>query len=188
MSGYPLKSVADLRRREEEAAAARLADATRERAAAETEEARRVAEVSAARARWDSARGEGVEGSRDRARGKSLDDSQDRGDRQDRDWPVAAVSGATATDRSRFLARLRDELTRAETTLVAFRSGPLAGARVAEVTARDQHLAARQARDAFDKHEAKFRSGERKVAERREEETLEDVARAAWHPRGDPET
>ncbi len=161
MSVYRLKSVLELRRREEEAAAAHAADATRERAAAEAEETRLAGETSAARALWENARAGSAGG------------------------PDATVSGAAAGERSRFVARRRDEFTRARAELAAFRSGRLAEARAAEATARDLHLAARQAREAFDKHEAKFQLGQRTIAQRREEETLEDVSRAARQTRGD---
>ena len=53
MSGYPLMSVLRLRRREEEAALGRLADATRVRTDAEAQEARQISEVCAARQRLE---------------------------------------------------------------------------------------------------------------------------------------
>ena len=172
MSGYPLRSVLELRRREEEAALERLADASRVRTEAETEEARRIEAVSAARQRYQLARRSDVApvgGAR------ATTGAEDR---------TAFASGAAAAEQARFIARRRDELAQAEGTLETFRSGPLTQARAAEETARKQHLDARQAREAFDKHEAKFHEAQRRATERREEDASDDIARAAKHEGG----
>jgi flagellar biosynthesis chaperone FliJ len=149
MSGYPLEGVLELRRREEEDAAADLANAVRSREVTEREAAQKEAMLSAARVRWQAAHD--------------------------------ADGGDTIVAQARFVARLHHDLQRSQDALAAFRTGPLADAHAVEQQMRDKHLAASQAREAFEKHEAKFRAAERCNEERREQESSEDAARAARH-------
>ncbi len=170
MSVYPLQSVLELRQREEDAAAERLVDATRRRAEAQEQEVRLVAAADTAQGHLDRAL-------------RTLDEEgrQDSGPK----LSVAGMSmpGATAAAAASFVARRRDELKQARTTLARFRQGPLAEARDAEVGARSDHLMARRAREALEKHAEKFRAAERRAVGRREDEALEDAARATQHGR-----
>lgn len=166
MSVYPLQSVLELRQREEEAAAARLVDAMRRRAEAQERHVGLVAAADTARAHLDRAR-------------------QVLGDHSGRERLVAGISmpGATASAAASFVARRLDELKEARDALARFREGPLAEVRKLETAARNDHLTARRAREAFEKHAERYRVAERRAVGRREEETLEDAARAARHGR-----
>ncbi len=172
MSVYPLQSVLDLRRREEDAAAARLADATHARLEAERLDARWLADLDAARQRLGRARSE--------AAGLGpLPSGQGR----DRAGPAVVVSASIAGAAGLFLERRRQDHEEARARLATFRRGALARARAAEIAAREDHLAARRAREAFEKHAAKHEAAGRAAAARREEENQEDIARALRHAR-----
>jgi hypothetical protein len=179
MSVYPLQSVLELKQRAEDAAAERLADATRGRAEAEQEDARLLAIADTARGRLDEAR-------------RTLD--REGHQNHIRERPVAGISLPAATTAAvasaawtataaSFVERRRHELTQARAARAKFRRGPLTEARAAESAARRDHLAAQCAREAFEKHAANHRAAELKTIERREDETLEDVARVARHAR-----
>jgi hypothetical protein len=170
MSVYPLQSVLELRQREEDAAAERLVDATRRRAEAQERHARLVAAADTARAHLDRAR-------------QVLDDQGRQNSRGERSVAGISMPGATASAAASFVARRRDELKQARDALARFREGPLAEARNLETAARNDHLTARRAREAFAKHAERYRAAERRTVGRREEETLEDAARAARHGR-----
>lgn len=159
MTPYPLQSVLELRRREEEAAAARLVNATRRRAEAETEEAQLLAAVENARQNLIGAQ-------------ETLPSNGS---------PAQARSASAAPA---FVARRSDEWTLARQRLATFRSGALTEARQEEDSAAAQHLARWRAREALEKHAAKHTSGMRAARERREEEILEEIAGAAGRHRG----
>jgi hypothetical protein len=197
MSGYPLRSVLELRRREEEAALARLADAMRERTKIENDGALKEIHVMEARARLRAARGGGPINGGGPGEGGGTAEGAAAGPAEGAaeltggcpaDPAVApaapAATGAAAAEQARFVARRRDELLRAEADLARFRSGSLLPARIVEQKARGAHLAARQAREAFSSHEARFLASAVNAKERREEEAGEEVARVARHPRG----
>jgi flagellar biosynthesis chaperone FliJ len=166
MSRYPLMIVLELRKREEEAAAATLADATRELAAAQAEAEKLAARLAAARHRWQQARDQplpAAEGSHD-----------------------ATTTGLSAVEWERFGERRRAGLKAAEAAEIAFRNGSLAKARREEAAARAEHLAARQSREILDKHAAKFHASQRLIEERRESERLDDSARLVTRRTGRP--
>ncbi|MEP6652098.1 MAG: hypothetical protein ABJA82_02000 [Myxococcales bacterium] len=149
MTGYPLQSVLDLRRREEEAAMARLVNAARAREQAEQAEARLAAEVQAAGERLAQAVTSAL--------------------------PTGVAAGAR--DAALFVERRRQEANRAGVRLAEFRAGPLADSRRSEASAREAHLAARRARETFEKHAAKHAAAVRVAGERREEQRLDDLRR-----------
>jgi flagellar biosynthesis chaperone FliJ len=149
MTQYPLHSVLELRRREEEGAAARLADAMQGRIAAEAEEQRMAAEVVAARARLSGAH----------------------------QFPTILETAGSALTAARFTERLRHDLKAAEARLASHRAQTLAGARLREAAARDEHLAARRARRALEKHAARHAASVRQASERREEVAQDDRGR-----------
>lgn len=172
MSGYPLRAVWELRRREEKVALERLAQASRAREEAETDEARRIAEVRAARQRH--------------ALALRIDEAAFGPDRENTGAVTRrpSASGAATAEQARYVARRHSEVVQAEAMLDAFRSGLLAEAHRTEDDARKEHLVARRAREAFDKHQAKFQQTERRATERREDEASDDIARGAKKPRG----
>lgn len=155
---YPLQSVLDLRQREEGAAATLLAEATKRRVKAEEREAHLAAAVESGRQRLQCAQ-------------DAMRDNMG--------------NGVAATAASLFLERRRGELTQAREALAHFRRVELAEARTSELAARQHHLSARCAREAFEKHAGRQRAAAHASASRREEETLEDMARAARHARHD---
>ena len=170
MSVYPLQSVLELRQREEDAAAKRLVDATRRWAEAQEQEARLAAVADTAQGHLERAR-------------RTLDEERRQDSGPERSVAGMSMRGATAAATASFIARLRDELKQARTTLARFRQGPLAEARDAEAGARSDHLMARRAREALEKHAEKFRAEQRRAVGRREDEALEDAARATQHGR-----
>lgn len=179
MSGYPLKSVLELRRREEEAARAQLADATHKVAEAEAEAALRERRQREARARLEQAERElraivGDETPRRRAGGGSAAGASAA-------VPAGASSrtAESAAAGARFVTRRRSEWQRLQAEAASFRAGPLALARAAEEAARVQVVAARQAREAFQRHEARFVADRRRAADGREQEQLDEAAIAA---------
>jgi hypothetical protein len=172
MSVYPLQSVLELRRREEDAAAARLADATHARLEAEQLDARWVADLAAAKQHLERARSE--------AAGLGHLPS---GHGRDRAGQAFVVPASTAAAAGLFVERRRQDHEGARARLATFRRGALARARAAEIAARDEHLTARRAREAFEKHAAKHEAAGRVAAARREDENQEDIARALRHAR-----
>jgi hypothetical protein len=178
MSVYPLKAVLEQRRRDEDAAARRLTTAARERERVEAQGVRKDAEVRAAEERLLSARA----GTQNPGPAP-VDSSPQLVEQPGGERRLARSTGAEAAADARFVARLRDDLARAQAARAAFQAGPLREARDAETGARGDHLAARQGREALDKHEARFRDGVRRATERRDEDTLEDAARAVRHLR-----
>jgi hypothetical protein len=178
MSGYPLKAVLEQRRRDEEAAALRLTSAARQREEAEAQGLRKDAEVAAAGERLRRAHAGAQNPSRAPGDSRAEHVGEPGGERR-----FATSTGAEAAASARFVARLRDDLARAQAARAAFQAGPLREARDAEIGARGDHVAARQGREALDKHEARFQDSVRRAAERRHEDALEDAARAARHLR-----
>ena len=153
-----MQSVLDSRQREEDAAATLLAEATQRRVKAEEHEAQLAAAVESASERLQCAQ----DAMRDNLR-----------------------SGVAAAAAGLFLERRRGELTQACEALAHLRRGELAEARTSELAARQHHLSARRIREAFERHAGRQRAAAHASASRREEETLEDVARAARHARRD---
>ena len=170
MMGYPLQSVLDLRRRQQEAAALRLANATRVRTDAEAEFARRRAVLLEAKKRWATA---------------TSTDGGSAGRHVLVGARHAISTGTEQTARALFLARLQAEWIRRREELDTFKAGPLGAARAAETEARRLALATRQALAALAKHEAKFRAEARQASERREDESLDEAARAVRHARSE---
>ena len=154
-----MQSVLELRRRQEEAAAERLVNATRRRAQAETEEAQLLAVVEAARQELVYAQA---------ALASSASPAQARS--------ASAVAG--------FVARRTDECTMARRRLASFRAGALTEARREEDAAAAYHLARWRVREALEKHAAKHASEMRAARERREEEIQEEIAGATSRHRG----
>jgi predicted lipid carrier protein YhbT len=166
---YPLQSVLAWRQREEDAAATLLAEATKRRLKAEEREAQLAAAVESARQRLQCAQDAMGKGDLWRASGHSL----------------AVIGGVAAAAASLFLERRRGELTQAREALAHLRRVELAEARTSELAARQHHLSARRIREAFERHAGRQRAAAHASASRREEESLEDVARAARHARHD---
>lgn len=180
MSGYPLKSVLELRRREEEAAQARLADATHKVAAAATE--------AAIRERRHREAGQRLENAERDFRASMAGEGATPNGPGAGPAPAGAIHGEGAAAGARFLARRRAEWQRLRADAASFRAGALADARADEQAARVGYLGARQSREAFEKHEARFAAGQRRVVERREQDRLDEAAAVArsFRPRRDP--
>ncbi len=94
-----------------------------------------------------------------------------------------AAKAADGQGRAVFLRRLNDLAKVADSAARAYAAGPLKGATRAEDAARAAHVAARQQREALEKHKAKEEAAARVVAERRSEDAAGDLAIAA-HRRG----
>ena len=167
-----MQSVLDLRQREEDAAATLLAEATQRRVKAEDREAQLTAAVESARERLRCAQ-------------DAMRDDMGNGDWRPAGQNPAVIGGVAGAAASLFVDRRRGELTQAREALAHFRRVELAGARTSELEARQHHLSARWAREAFERHAGRQRAAAQASASRREEETLEDMARAARHARHD---
>jgi len=159
MEGYPLKTLLELRRREEAAAeaswrAAQVAVKLAEAALDARDEA-----VAVARARLREALAVQAGGVR------------------------GAASTAATLSQSRFVARRRDELARAEANRSRFRSGPLGSARADERRARAAYAERCRARQAVEQHEGRYAAAVRRRVDAREEAASEDVALFSRHRR-----
>jgi hypothetical protein len=165
MSRYALMIVLALRKREEEAATRRLADAMRAAREADVEAARREARAATAREKLQGALGRSIDAG-DASHAGSIAGARDAG-----------MTGVVAAQWERFGERRRAELRAAEAAVTAFKAGQLRDARAAEEAARAAHRAAHQSREILERHLAKVRSGERAIMERREADRAEDLPR-----------
>jgi len=166
---YPLKTLLDLRRREEDVA---------NQAWAKARDAQEQAQAEAARL---ASRAHGIAERLAVAR----------------EAPMAkltpSVSAAEASAAARFQARLCDELARATALHETHRRGPLARACAHEECARQELVERRLAREALEIHEEQFREDRRREADQRADEDNDEHARFARHerqsrPGRDPET
>src|SRR6185436_8047930 len=145
---FPLQTLLTLRRRAEEEAEREVALAVADCAQAEAEQ-RRLAECAAAA--W--------------ARARAGRDGE------------AATAGERLTA-ERFRQRLAEEAGRADEAALTHRKGALAIARAAEEAARERHAGARRERQAAEQASEREATEERRVAERRAEEAISDLAAA----------
>jgi hypothetical protein len=159
MDGYPLKTLLALRRREEAAAEANWRAAQVAVKVAEAALDARNEAVAAARARLREARAAEAGG------------------------VTGASSSAATLSQSRFVARRRDELARAEADRSRFRAGPLGSARADERRARAAYAERCRARQAVEQHEGRYAAAVRREVDTREAAASDDVAQFNRHRR-----
>lgn len=156
---YPLKTLLDLRRREEDVAKEAWVKALGAQEQAEAEATRLASRAGGIAERLAAAR---------EAHLATLPTS------------FSAAEAATAV---RFRARLCDELARATALHETHRRGPLARACAQEECARQELVERRLAREALETHEEQFREDRRREADQRADEDNDEHARFARHER-----
>jgi hypothetical protein len=156
---YPLKTLLDLRRREEDAAKEAWAKALGAQEQAQAEATRLASRAGGIARRLAVAR------------------------EADMAKLIPSLSAAEATTAVRFQARLREELARATALHETYRRGPLARARAQEERARQELVERRLARAALETHEEQFREDRRREADQRADEDNDEHARFARHER-----
>jgi flagellar biosynthesis chaperone FliJ len=146
---FPLQTLLDLRRRSEDEAAQAMASALARTALSEAEQRRLEECAAAAWARANLARGQA--------------------------GPATAGEALAA---ERFHDRLAGEARGADQAALTHRKGPLAVARAEEAAARERHAAARRERQAAEQAGEREAAEQRRVAGRRAEDALSDLAAA----------